>query len=68
MATRGVKWRIEQEGEEFDVRQGRTRRQIFHELDDAIEYVQHVMDDGDKVYLVEPDGYENRVSIRPRRR
>ena len=65
MATRGVKWRIEQEGGEFDVRQGRTRRRTFGDLDDAIGYVQHAMGEADRVYLVEPDGYENRLRLQP---
>lgn len=63
--TRGVKWRIEQEEGEFDVRQGRTRRRTFGDLEEAIGYVLRAMQPGDTVYQVEPDGYETRLRIRP---
>jgi hypothetical protein len=56
-----ARWSINEVGGEFEVYQGSRRKRVWPTLEAAVRWLRGKVIKGEKVYLVEPDGY--RVDI-----
>lgn len=62
-------WRITADGDGYDVRQGRSRRtQRFDDMDAVLRFIRPRFHLGDRVVLVETDGYQTVITRQVARR
>lgn len=59
-----IRWNIHEVDGEFEVHQGAKRKRIWPTLEAALRWLGGKVTPGDRVYLVEPDGYHVDITRR----